>query len=80
MSLETIFLEVLLVVITLFLSLAISYTFFEMNFSYFLAFELIFLLLFISFNVIAYYYLSIVILIFAIFVYKSIIIKNKGDN
>ena len=72
--------QVLLVVVTVIISLIISYSFFDNSFNYMLYFELIFLTLFISFNVIEYYYLSVVILVLAILIFRAIEPELKGEN
>lgn len=64
--------QVLIVLVPSIIALIVSYAAFENNFTYFLYFELAFLTLFIGLNVIEYYYLSIVILVLAILIYRAV--------
>jgi len=65
-------LQVIVVVIPTFIALLVSYVCFENNFNYFLYMELIFLTFFIGLNIIDYYYLTVVIIILAIVIYRAV--------
>jgi len=63
----------ILAITTVIIALVICYAFFENNFQYFLYFELIFLTLFWALNIIDYLYITVIILIFAIILYRLIV-------
>lgn len=74
--------QFLLVFITMILSLMTCYLFFKMNWNYFLYFELIFLLLFIGYELIEFYYISLVVILLAILIYRALapeISRRRGE-
>jgi len=66
------FYQFLLIGITALVALGLVYMFFDMNFMYFLYFEILFLLLFIGFGLIEAYWLSIVIFLLSLIIYQAI--------
>lgn len=64
--------QILIVAFPTIMSLIISYAFFENSFNYFLYFELIFLTLFVGLEIIDFWWLSIVIFVISIIIYRAI--------